>query len=135
MFLQTSCAMPQAILLWRGREKILPDRFFNLGAWGTVVNATAVAWVVFLDVLACFPAIRPVTAENMNYMSAVGAGLVCMVLVFWFATKKGKFQGPTVNLVLIDARRQAALHRDTMAIETHEVEAEEKESNRDLECK
>lgn len=127
--------MPQAIPLWRGREKMLPDRFLKLGAWGTAVNATAIVWVIFLDGLACFPAIRPATAENMNYMSVVGASLICMVLAFWFVTKRGKFKGPTVNPAVIDARRQAALYRDALAIETHEVEVQEKESNRHLESK
>ncbi|KEF60470.1 uncharacterized protein A1O9_02031 [Exophiala aquamarina CBS 119918] len=110
MFLQTSCAMPQAILLFRGRNRILPNRFFQLGIFGPVVNAIAVAWVVLIDILACFPIIRPVDPQNMNYMSVVSAGLVSMVLVFWFTTKRRKFRGPDVDFELMNARRQAAVH-------------------------
>jgi choline transport protein len=108
MFLQTSCAMPQAILLFRGRDQ-LPDRFFKLGALGPFVNATAVAWVVLVDILACFPTTLPVSAQNMNYMSVVAVGLVSMVMIFWFTTRKRHFKGPSVDFVRMAARRQAAI--------------------------
>ena len=108
-------AMPQAILLFRGRRKVLPQRYFQLGVLGPFVNATAVAWVIFVDILACFPIIRPVDPQNMNYMSVVSVGLISMVLVFWFTTKKGKFKGPNVNLEVMRARREAALHADLVS--------------------
>lgn len=115
MFLQTSCTMPQAILLFRGRGKVLPDRYFELGIFGPVVNAIAVAWVVLVDILACFPIIRPVDPQNMNYMSVVSVGLISMILVFWFTTKKGKFKGPDVDFEAMRARRQAAFRADTIS--------------------
>ncbi|KAJ6442490.1 amino acid transporter [Purpureocillium lavendulum] len=75
IFLQTSCIIPQAILLYRGREP----------------------WVVFLDVLYCFPTSMPVTAQNMNYVSVVGVGLLSFVVLLWFTTKRNVFKGPRVD--------------------------------------
>lgn len=100
--------MPQAILLFRGRDQ-LPDRYFKLGALGPFVNATAVAWVLFVDILACFPATHPVSAQSMNYMSVVAVGLLSMVMIFWFTSRKRHFRGPSIDFARMAARRQAAL--------------------------
>ena len=113
IFQQTSCIIPQAIVLFRGREKVLPPRYFNLGRLGPVVNATAVAWVVFLDVLYCFPTLLPVTPQNMSYVSVVSAGFVAFVLGLWFTTKRKVFKGPNVNYELMEERRLAAIVTET----------------------
>src|ERR1700737_1188994 len=94
IFLHTSCIIPQAVLLYRGRNKVLPERYFSLGRYGAAVNATAVAWVLFLDVVYCFPTSMPVTIGNMNYVSVVATGLTMFVIGLWFTSKKGKFTGP-----------------------------------------
>lgn len=50
IFCQTSVVIPQVIVLWRGREKVLPRRYFAIPEpWGKVVNIVAVAWVVFVS--------------------------------------------------------------------------------------
>ncbi|RVX70500.1 hypothetical protein B0A52_05151 [Exophiala mesophila] len=116
IFLQTSCVIPQAILLYRGRD-VLPERYFNLGKWGKYINAIAVLWVCFLDILACFSTILPVNPENMSYVSVVCVGLVSFVVILWFISKKGKFEGPRVNTELMNARRLAALHADHISLE------------------
>lgn len=110
IFLQTSCVIPQAVILYRGRDKVLPPRYFNLGKFGMPVNAIAVAWVVFLDVLYCFPTAMPVTPQNMSYVSVVSAGLVGFVIILWFTTKRKTFLGPHINLELLHARRVDGLH-------------------------
>jgi len=112
LFLQTSCVIPQAILLCRNRDEVLPERYFSLGKFGVVVNVISVAWVVFLDVLYCFPVFRPVTPENMSYVSVVLVGLLSIVVIIWFTTKKGKFTGPKINLELMNERRRAALNAE-----------------------
>jgi choline transport protein len=109
IFLQTSCIIPQAILLYRGRSKVLPVRYFSLGKFGTTVNATAVAWVVFLDVIYCFPTVIPVTEVNMNYVSVVVTGLVAFVIGLWFTSKKGNFTGPKIDMAQLTERRMAAI--------------------------
>jgi choline transport protein len=116
IFQQTSCIIPQAVLLYRGRDKVLPERYFNLGKLGAPINAIAVAWVVFLDVLYCFPTAMPVTPQNMSYVSIVSVGLVAFVIALWFATKRGTFQGPHIDLVLLNARRHAAIEGTTEVV-------------------
>ena len=110
IFLQTSCIIPQGILLYRGRDTVLPKRYFNLGKWGATTNAIAVLWVVFLDVIYCLPTALPVTKENMNYISVVSVGLIAFVLGLWLTSKRSSFKGPTVDLEQIRRRREDALH-------------------------
>ncbi len=118
MFLQTSCIIPQAILLYRGRDRILPERYFSLGRLGTAVNAIAVAWVIFLDILYCFPAFKPVTPQSMSYVSVVCVGLLSFVIVLWFTTKRGQFKGPQINLGIMRDRRLMALETQLAGVET-----------------
>jgi len=94
IFLQTSCVLPQAILLFRGRDNVLPERPFTLGRLGPFINFLAVAWVVFLDILCCIPTEMPVTKENMNYISVVTVGLTSIVFLIYVFYKKGKYLGP-----------------------------------------
>jgi choline transport protein len=68
VFMTTSYVIPQGILAWRGREKVLPARHMNLGKLGLPVNILSCVWVVFVDVLYCFPVTYPVTTENMNWI-------------------------------------------------------------------
>ncbi|ETS79646.1 hypothetical protein PFICI_09499 [Pestalotiopsis fici W106-1] len=68
VFMMTSYVVPQGIVAWRGRSRVLPARHFELGNWGLVINITSCVWVIFLDIVACFPINRPVTAANMNYV-------------------------------------------------------------------
>jgi choline transport protein len=96
IFLQTSCALPQAILLWRGRDKVLPERAFSLGRLGPTINFISVMWVVFLDIIFFLPTEMPVTKQNMNYVSAVSIGLTLFVLGLYFFSKRGQFNGPRV---------------------------------------
>jgi choline transport protein len=93
IFLQTSCALPQAILLWRGRH-ILPERPFSLGRFGFAINLISVLWILLLDTLCFFPIEMPVTKENMNYVSVVSIGLTITVFALYLFSKKGKYLGP-----------------------------------------
>ncbi|KAI2714173.1 hypothetical protein CBS147318_6914 [Penicillium roqueforti] len=93
IFLQTSCALPQAILLWRGRH-IMPERPFSLGRFGFAINLISVLWVILLDILCFLPAEMPVTKENMNYVSVVSVGLTAAVLALYVFSKRGQYLGP-----------------------------------------
>ena len=117
IFLQSSCVIPQAILLYRGRDRVLPQRHFTLGKFGVAVNATSVAWVFFLNVLYCLPTFRPVTPQNMSYVSVVCVGLLGFVIGLWFTTKRGTFQGPKIDYNLLNERRLAALQGDMVGVE------------------
>jgi len=109
IFLQTSCIAPQAILLYRGRDKVLFPRYFSLGRYGAAINATAVVWVLFLDIIYCVPTAMPFTPQNMNYVSVVVSVLTMFILALWFISKKGKFVGPMINMAELEERRMEAL--------------------------
>ncbi|RGP78836.1 hypothetical protein FLONG3_3035 [Fusarium longipes] len=109
IFLQTSCIIPQAVLLYRGRNRVLPPMYFSLGTYGALVNGISVLWVIFLDIMYCFPTTMPVTAENMSYVSVVFTGLVGFVIILWLTTKKNTFAGPKIDLDMLNARRLAAV--------------------------
>lgn len=117
VFQQTSCIIPQAIVLFRGRDKVLPERYFNLGVFGAPINAIAVAWVLFLDVLYCFPTSMPVTPQNMSYVSVVTVGLISFVIALWFLNKRSAFKGPNVDYNLLAIRRMVNLHGGELALE------------------
>lgn len=87
----------------------MPERYFNLGKLGAFVNATAVLWVIFLDILYCFPTVLPVTPQNMSWVSVVSVGLVSFIILLWFTTKRGVFKGPKIDMDLLNSRRHAAL--------------------------
>lgn len=123
IFQQTSCILPQAIVLYRGRDRILPERYFNLGRLGPVINAVAVVWVLFLNILYCFPTTLPVTPENMSYVSVVAAGLIGFVVILWFTTKRGVFTGPKIDFDLLAQRRNAALHGQMATLDAVSAEA------------
>jgi choline transport protein len=126
IFLQTSCVIPQAVVLYRGRDRVLPPRYFRLGRYGALINGVSVAWVVFLDVLYCFPTSMPVTPQNMSYVSVVCAGLVGFVIALWFTTKRGTFKGPKIDLEVLHARRVAAVEGDSYEIPSRETKDEGK---------
>ncbi len=68
VFQTTSYVVPQGILAWRGRDKVLPPRALNLGKFGLPLNILACVWVFFIDIIYCIPVFRPVTVENMNWI-------------------------------------------------------------------
>ncbi|KAI5459551.1 amino acid/polyamine transporter I [Mariannaea sp. PMI_226] len=95
--LNITVALPQAILLFRGRN-CLPERAFSLGKFGYAVNLTATLFVAFFSVTFCFPLFMPVTASSMNYLIVVMVvGLIITAGLWWGGLKK-KFTGPQVNL-------------------------------------
>ena len=110
IFCQTSIVIPQAIVLYRGREKVLPPRWFAVPEpWGTMVNVVAIAWVLVVDVLVCFPVSYPVSLETMNWISVVAVGLITFIPVLWFTSKRGSFKGPHVDMEKMRQRREEAL--------------------------
>jgi len=110
VFLQSSCTIPQAILLYCGRNKVLPECFFLPGKYGAAINATTVLWVFLLDVLYCMSFLMPVNSNNMNYVSVVSIGLVGFVISLWFVSKQKTFKGSQMNFAEIKRRRKQALY-------------------------
>ncbi|EXJ58334.1 hypothetical protein A1O7_05759 [Cladophialophora yegresii CBS 114405] len=114
VFQTTSYVVPQGILAWRGRDKVLPPRALNLGKFGLPLNVLACVWVVFIDIIYCIPVFRPVTVENMNWISVVIVGLVAFLLLNWVVYQRHVFKGPSLNLELLQAARHDELlgHRE-----------------------
>jgi choline transport protein len=71
VFMTTSYVIPQGIAAWRGRQKVLPERTFDLGRYGYPLNVLSCVWVLFIDVIYCFPTVMPVTKTNMNWIRYV----------------------------------------------------------------
>jgi choline transport protein len=109
LFLNISYAVPQIILLFRGRSKHLPPRYLNLGKWGYICNGFATAWIGVLAVLVCMPPTLPVSVGDMNYTSVVLVGLLSIIIVLWFSTGRKTFQGPNINFEELYALNEAIL--------------------------
>ncbi|BCS23651.1 putative GABA permease [Aspergillus puulaauensis] len=93
--LNVTYAVPQAIVLFRGRERILPKRPFTLGRYlGRLCNAFSAVWVPFITIIFCFPTSLPTTVSSMNYVSVVITGISLLILVSWFGGKYKTFSGP-----------------------------------------
>ena len=67
IFLVGSYVIPQAILVFVDREKLLPERPFSLGRYGYAVNLISTIWALLLCIACCLPTEYPVTPYNMNY--------------------------------------------------------------------
>jgi amino acid transporter len=65
------------------------ERVWSLGRWSKPAAAVAVFWVIVLMVLFSFP-----TSGNISWPFMIGT--VVVLLVYYFAYAKNKFQGPRV---------------------------------------
>ncbi|EEU43558.1 uncharacterized protein NECHADRAFT_45162 [Fusarium vanettenii 77-13-4] len=92
-----TCAIPQTILLFRGR-RVLPKRYFNLGrVGGLFCNIFSTFYAGLYVVLFCFPLAVPVTAASMNYQAAVLIGALVFVTILWYGWKRHTFHGPSLD--------------------------------------
>ncbi|KAK5057849.1 hypothetical protein LTR84_011850 [Exophiala bonariae] len=116
--LNVTYAIPQAVVLLRGRDKCLPNRQFDLGPiFGPFCNAFSVLWMTLFAVLFCFPVFLPVTAQNMNYLSVVLVGVCLVILALWWGGKRKSFTGPHVDIAGLEV---------LSAVNTSEPETAEK---------
>ncbi|KAF9888897.1 hypothetical protein FE257_008267 [Aspergillus nanangensis] len=73
------------------RNKDVPKGPFNLGRWGTVARVFTILYCTTVSVIYCFPYAMPVTAGDMNYISAV-IGLVALyAAIDWFMRARKYF--------------------------------------------
>ncbi|KAI1622604.1 amino acid/polyamine transporter I [Exophiala viscosa] len=97
--LNITYAIPQAVVVIRGRDKVLPKRQFDLGpVLGPICNIFSTIWMLVFTVLFCFPVFLPVTLQNMNYLSVVVAAVCLFILILWWGGKRKTFEGPHVEL-------------------------------------
>lgn len=92
-----TCAIPQTIVLIRGR-RVLPKRYLDLGvAGGTFCNVFSTVYAALYTVLFCFPLMLPVEAESMNYLAVVLVGALVFVTILWWSGKRHTFHGPSLE--------------------------------------
>jgi choline transport protein len=53
-----------------------------------------VLWTIFTTVFFCFPAVMPVQANNMNYISVILVGYILLAMVWWVIRGRKVFRGP-----------------------------------------
>ncbi|KAB8229508.1 amino acid/polyamine transporter I [Aspergillus alliaceus] len=109
IFLVGSYVIPQAILTFRNRERLLPPRAFDLGRWGYIVNMMSTVWTLFLCIACCIPTELPITKSNMNYNSVVALSLLALAYAGWIYSRKGVFKGPKIDTQLLYNARVKAL--------------------------
>lgn len=93
IFLLLSYLVPVVFLLIKGRDNI-PHGPFWMGKIGYVCNLVLIFWASFTTIFYSFPAVMPVTAGNMNYVSVVIAVFFIYCIVYWFARGKYQYRTP-----------------------------------------
>lgn len=68
---------------------------WKLGRWGVPLNVVAILYTLFTSVIMLFPPYQPVTALNMNYASAILAGVLVLSGCFWMIKARKNYSGPT----------------------------------------
>ena len=96
LYLNITYAIPQGLIVTRGRKNVLPDHAFDLGWMGHVCNCLSPILVAVVGVLICFPPELPVTHQNINYTPVVLVALSLVILCFWF-TMGHRFKGPKID--------------------------------------
>ncbi|KAK4898465.1 hypothetical protein LTR27_004062 [Elasticomyces elasticus] len=102
VFSNMTYAVPQIILVLRGRNKVLPERPFRLGYVGWFCNIFSMCWIPVLIVLVCMPPALPVTAASMNYSAPIFVGFLAIIVGGWFAFGN-QFEGPAVDWDMLNA--------------------------------
>jgi choline transport protein len=75
-----------SVLVWG------PWRMSNAG--GMIANIISICWITFVTVFLLLPAMKPVTALNMNYASAVLGGVLIFATIDWFVRGRKQYVGP-----------------------------------------
>jgi amino acid transporter len=77
-----------------GRKNIVPGPFYMGKRIGFFVNVAAAVYILVTVVFFCFPPVFPVTVHNMNFTSAIVAGLVAMTAIWWAFCGRRNYKGP-----------------------------------------
>ncbi|KAL8980815.1 MAG: hypothetical protein Q9177_005769 [Variospora cf. flavescens] len=101
LYLSITYAIPQGIIVTRGRETSLPARVWNLGKAGYICNILSPLLIAVIGTCLCFPPQLPVTTGNANYTPAILFGLFMVVLCIWYM-RGHKFTGPKIDWELLN---------------------------------
>lgn len=95
--LNLSYLFPVVAMLYR---RIRTPEMLVWGPWrisntaGMIVNIVSICWITFVTVFLLLPAMKPVTALNMNYASAVFGGVIIFATVDWLVRGRKHYVGP-----------------------------------------
>lgn len=103
----TSYALAFGPNLFTGR-KYMPVGPFHMGKAGFVVNGLAVLFIVFFNILYCFPYALPTTVASMNYNCVILIGVVFLATVWWFAHATRNYSGPKMATFEEEIRERRA---------------------------
>ncbi|KAL8968075.1 MAG: hypothetical protein Q9197_005068, partial [Variospora fuerteventurae] len=92
VLLYLSYSIPVVCLLIRGRNNISHGPFW-MGAIGLFSNIVLLLWSCFTLIMYSFPFAMPVSAGNMNYVSAVYGILAIIVTADWFMRGRRQYRG------------------------------------------
>jgi choline transport protein len=95
----TSYALAFGPNLFTGR-KYMPVGPFHMGKLGFAVNALAVLFIVFFNILYCFPYSMPVEVAFMNYNCVILVGVVFLATCWWFGNASRHYAGPKLEGVI-----------------------------------
>lgn len=88
-----------------GRKSVLPGPF-HLGRWGWAINTLSILYILFSDIVFCFPFVQPVDAANMNYVSVIVGGFTVFVTLWWLLRARGNYEGPVSFVFLVRERNR-----------------------------
>ena len=89
-----------------GKDIFTPGKFHHGATISRCVNFTAIAFQVFIIVLACFPSTRHPDKDTMNYAAVINCGIWILAVVYYLVYKRKYYTGPKSNLdeeVYLDA--------------------------------
>ncbi|KZT11815.1 amino acid transporter [Laetiporus sulphureus 93-53] len=95
--LYTSYTTPIFLRVTSGRERLVPGPF-SLGWWYIPIGWIAVAWVVFIVILLCFPTVQAVNAQDMNYAVIIAMTVFIFASCSWMLSARKWFVGPVPNV-------------------------------------
>lgn len=102
-----SYVLPIMYMLLYGRGESAVFGPFKLGRAGPAINVVAILWAVLAMIFSTFPNFYPVNAMNMNYSTVVLGGWVLVGAGFWFAYSKRKYDGPLIDVLAVEIRRDS----------------------------
>ncbi|KAH9890370.1 amino acid transporter [Cubamyces lactineus] len=97
--LYTSYATPIFLRITSGRGKLVPGPF-SLGRWFMPTGIIAVAWVVFIVILLCFPSSQTTNAGEMNYAPVIVLAVFAFAGCSWVFSGRKWFTGPLPNIAI-----------------------------------
>ena len=106
-----SYSIPVAFLLYRGRNSIKHGPFWA-GTLGKFANTILLAWTLFTIIMYSFPYVKPVQANNMNYVSALYGILILIMAVDWFVRARKEFRGRVDRLQGVDLVQEQVVGKE-----------------------